>query len=162
MDSEFKICPNCFTQNEVNTKFCNNCGFDLDGENLDDFNINVFYNIDDLVDDAVLMYKAEDYETSLEFIEFYLEDRANNSYAWSFKAHILNKLGFINDAISCCDFALNIDDMCEVAWMSKAYFYNLLKNDNACFSCCEACLILNSQNEYILKLKESVEKKLDG
>ena len=163
MNSEFKICPNCFEKNDIKEKFCKNCGFNLNGEKIEDFDINIFYNVDDLIDDAVLMYEGEDFETSLQLIDTYLEYNANNSIAWSFKAHVLTKLGFINDSISYCNYALNIDDMCEISWMSKAYFYNLLSNYEVCVSCCDAGLTINSQNEYLLNLKEySLNKMSDG
>lgn len=162
MDSEFKICPKCFTENDIDAKFCNNCGLNFNHDNnLNEFNINVFYNIDDLVDDAVLVYKGEDYKESLELIDTYLDFNSEDSHAWAFKSHVLYKLGFIKDAISCCDIALNIDDMSEVAWSSKAYFYNILKEYDAAISCCECCLLLDSNNDYNLKLMESILENVE-
>ena len=157
MDPEFKICPDCFSENDIDAKFCNNCGLNFEHHNdINEFNINVFYNIDDLVDDAVLVYEGEDYSESLELIDSYLNFNSEDSYAWSFKSHVLYKLGFIKDSISCCDIALNFDDMCVVAWSSKAFFYNILKEYDKAISCCECCRILDSNNEYILKLMESI------
>lgn len=163
MNLDFKICPNCLTENKIDSKSCSTCGFDLEKQDLANFDVDVFYDIDDLIDDAVLMYEGEDYDASLEFIEFYLEFNPNDSMAWTFKAHVLNKLGFIKDSISYCNYALNLDDMCEVSWQSKAYFFNLVSNYDACISCCDAGLTLDPQNEFILKLKEYSLKKLsDG
>lgn len=162
MDSEFRICPDCFTQNEIDAQFCNNCGFNFQDYNKNDFEINVFYNIDDLIDDAVLVYEGENYEESLQLIDSFLEITPENSYAWSFKAHVLNKLGFIKDSITCCDIALNIDDMSNVAWSSKAYFYFILKNYDASLTCCESYLILDSQNQFINQLKESILNKISN
>ena len=156
MTSKFKVCPDCLSENETNAKFCNTCGFNFQKQSENEFNINVFHNIDDLIDDAILLFKGENYNKSLELIDSYLDEIPDDEYAWSFKSHILAKLNYINDAVSCCDIALNIDDMCELAWASKAYHFYLLKNYEAALSCCDSVLILNSENIFINNLKESI------
>lgn len=162
MVSELKICPDCLSENDCNAKFCNTCGFNFQKHSQNEFNINVFYNIDDIIDDAILVFKGENYNESLNLIDNYIEDVPNDEYAWAFKSHILAKLDYLNDAITCCDVALNIDDMCEVAWASKAYHFFVMKNYDAALSCCQSALILNSNDKFINKLIESINLKEDS
>ena len=157
MNSEIKICPDCLYENDENAKFCNNCGFNFQKQSENEFDIDIFYNIDDLIDDAILVYKGENYKKSLELIDNYLEAFPDDEYAWVFKSHVLGKLKYVNDAISCCDIALNIDEMCEIAWASKAYHLISLKNYDAALSCCQVTLILNSDDEFINNLINSID-----
>ena len=156
MSSEFKICPDCLSENDINAKFCNSCGFDFQKQSKTEFDINVFYNIDDTIDDAILAFKGEDYHLSLELIDSYLDEIPEDEYGWAFKSHVLSKLNYMNDAVSCCDIALNIDDMCEIAWVSKAYHYYIMEKYEEALSCCQSALILNSEDEFINKLIESI------
>jgi len=162
MSSEFKICPDCFYENDANEIYCSNCGADLQKHSDDEFDISVFYNIDDLIDDALLVFEGENYQQSLELIDEYLQLDKDDDYVWVFKSHILNKLGYINDAITCCDIALNIDEMCEIAWISKAYHLNSIEKYSEALSCCKAALLLDSQNEFTSNLMETITHKNDS
>lgn len=162
MSSEIKVCPDCFAENDGNAKVCNNCGYNFQKQSEIEFDINIFYNIDDLIDDAILVYKGENYKKSLELIDDYLEDFPDDEYGWVFKSHVLAKLDFINDAISCCNIALNLDEMCEPAWISKAYHFNLLKNYEAALSCCQIALILDSEDNFINQLIDSISFNTDS
>lgn len=154
MSSEIKVCPDCLYENDADAKFCNNCGYIF--QEQFEFNVNIFFNIDDLIDDAILVYKGENYKRSLELIDNYLKDYPEDEYAWVFKSHILAKLEYVNDAISCCNIALNIDEMCQIAWISKALHYNLLENYDAALSCCQVALILDSQDQFVNNLINSI------
>ena len=156
MSQEFKICPDCLSENDANARLCNYCGFDFQKQSEIEFDIDVFYNIDDSIDDAILVFKGEDYSLSLELVDDYLNEIPDDEYAWAFKSHVLSKLNYKNDAVTCCDIALNIDDMCEIAWSSKAYHYYLMGKYEEAESCCQSALILNSDDDFINKIIESI------
>ena len=117
---------------------------------------------DDLIDDALLVYEGENYQQSLELIDAYLELDEDDETAWAFKSHILNKLGYVNDAVTCCDVALNIDEMCEIAWVSKAYHLDSIEKYPEALTCCQAALLLDSENDFINRLIESINSKNDS
>lgn len=162
MSLEVKICPDCLLENDIDAKLCYNCGHDFQNKSEYEFDINIFYDIDDLIDDAILVYKGENYKHSLDLINSYLDEYPEDLYAWTFKAHVLAKLNYINDAITCCNIALNFDDMFIHAWSSKAYFYYQLENYEAAMTCCNTVLILESENPFNNDLIDIISKKIDS
>ena len=108
-----------------------------------------FNNIDPLVDNALNSYRYFNYDVALENIEKFLSKNPANAKVWSFKAYILYKLEFYEDALYCCDVSLNIDDLFEFTWLTKAFVLIMLKHKNDALLCFDEYLVSRIERLYI-------------
>ena len=116
-----------------------------------------FNNIDPLVDNALNSYRYFNYDVALENIEKFLSKNPANAKVWSFKAYILYKLEFYEDALYCCDVSLNIDDLFEFTWLTKAFVLIMLKHKNDALLCFDEYLVLNPHYDSLHGLKQYLD-----
>ena len=116
-----------------------------------------FNNIDPLIDNALNAYKYNNYHMALENIENFLANNPDNGKVWAFKAYVLYKLEFYDDALYCCDVSLNIDDFFEFSWLTKAFVLIMLKRKNDALLCFDEYLIINPKYDSFPDLKEYLD-----
>lgn len=116
-----------------------------------------FNNIDSLIDNALNAYRYNNYNIALEYIEKYLVNNPGNAKVWSFKAYILYKLEFYDDALYCCDVSLEIDDFFEFSWLTKAFVLIMLNRKKDALLCFDEYLTLNSNYNSLEGLKQYLD-----
>lgn len=184
MSSELKICPRCNVKVDVSDDFCMDCGYDFSSHVLNNevlvepmaniefippyelFNIShyfpLFENINEKVDYTIKAISESDWRTALVFIDQSLENNQFNADLWALKAYILIKLKYFEDALTTVNISLNLDDFNELAWACKAIILYLTRENIAALSCCDEFLSLNSINSDIIKLRESINDKINN
>lgn len=116
-----------------------------------------FNNIDPLIDNALNSYRYANYHISLENIEEFLVNNPDNAKVWSFKAYVLYKLEFYDDALYCCDVSLNIDDFFEFSWLTKAFILIMINRKNDALLCFDEYLTLNPKYDSLHGLKQYLD-----
>ena len=184
MSQDVKICPQCDTEVNINSKFCMNCGHkfsqedvkkkvvekpiepvegDVGDETLDISQyLDLFEGIGETTKNAVSAIKDSDWNNALNFIDQSIEITQTNSDLWALKSYILLKLGYLEDAITSVDVALDLNDFSQFAWYCKAMILNSIGENLAAISCCNEFLILNPTNANIIQLKIDLNDKISA
>jgi tetratricopeptide (TPR) repeat protein len=107
---------------------------------------------------AYVLYKKDDYENALSYIDKALEIERNNIIALNLKALILFKLSRHKESIECCDEVLRIDPNNEMALYNKACFLAELGDKEEALKCLEKAIKINKRFVKLARQDESLQK----
>lgn len=114
-----------------------------------------------LIEDNLFSYKNKEYFESLKLIDKAIDDNPINSVLYSFKGFVLFKLDYFEDALTCFDAALNIDDCSDLNWLAKSIVLKKLKRDNEALLCYKEYVFLRYDENLDISGVDFLKKPID-